>query len=206
MVTEQNKDDFLEEMYRKSGGQKAVHLGELKIQFEHWDKDTFWDTAQALEDDKLIVYRGHGYAHFTPEGRRRAEKRIHPTPTFTQNTVTIGTAINSPIQQSGAHANMTQTVSYSHENLDDLHRLVEVFDAHLDDLNLDAPAKQKAMVQVATIKAQLQGEPDSVIVKQAGRTLWDITKGVISSLIATAVQPTVWGTAAAIMAKLFGGS
>jgi hypothetical protein len=100
---------------------------------------------------------------------------------------------------------MTQTVSYSREDLDDLRRLVEMFDAHLDDLNLDAAAKQKAMVQVATIKAQLQDDPDPVIVKQAGRTLRNVTEGAIGSLLANAVQPAVWALASLFIAKLFGG-
>ena len=46
---------------------------------------------------------------------------------------------------------------------------------------------------------------DRVIVKQAGRTLRNITEGAIGSLIATAAQPTVWAWAAPIIAKLFGG-
>ena len=61
------------------------------------------------------------------------------------------------------------------------------------------------MAQVATIKAQLEDNPDPVIVKQAGRTLRNITEGAIGSLIAAAAQPTVWATAAALLAKLFGG-
>jgi hypothetical protein len=205
MVTYQNKDDLLEVMYRRGGGQKAVHLGEVKTQFENWDEDTFWDTVQALIDDKLIVYRGHGYADFTLEGRRRSEKHLHPTPIVTQNTVAVGTAINSPIQQGGAYSKMTQTVGYSRDDFDDLRRLVEVFDKHLDDLALDALAKRKAKAQVATLKVQLEDEPDLVIVKQAGRTLRNITEGAIGSLIATAAQPTVWAWAAAVIAKLFGG-
>jgi hypothetical protein len=102
-------------------------------------------------------------------------------------------------------ANRFQIVSYSRDDLDDLRRLVEVFDKHLDDLALDAAAKRKAEAQVATIKAQLKDEPDPVIVKQAGRTLRNITEGAIGSLIAAAAQPTVWATATALSAKLFGG-
>lgn len=210
MVTEQNKDDLLEVIYRKGGGQKAVLLGEVIIQFVHWDKDTFWDTAQALEDDKLIVLGGRtsytATAALTLDGQRRVEKRLYPSPTITQNTVNAATLINSPIQQGGAHATMTQTVSYSREDSDDLHRLVEVFENHFDDLALDAAAKRKAMAQVATIKAQLEDDPDPVIVNQAGRTLRNITEGAIGSLIATAAQPTLWAWAATIIAKLFGGS
>jgi hypothetical protein len=102
-------------------------------------------------------------------------------------------------------ANRFQIVSYEGENLDNLRHLVEVFDSHLDDLNLDAAGKRKARAQIATIKAQLEDNPDPVIVNQAGRTLRNITEGAIASLIATAAQPTVWATTAAILAKLFGG-
>lgn len=208
----QNKDELLEVIYDMGGGQvsKPVLLGDIRGHFAHWDKDTFFDTLQALEDDKLILLGGRtdftATVVLTPDGRRRAGKLIHPTPDFIQNTVTIGTVINSPIQQGGSHANMTQTVNYSRDDLDNLRRLVEVFDSHHDDLNLDEAAKRKAMAQVATIKTQLEDEPDPMIVMQAGRTLRNITEGAIGSLIATAAQPTVWATAAPILAKLFGGS
>ncbi len=42
-------------------------------------------------------------------------------------------------------------------------------------------------------KAELGGEPDTEIVKQAGRTLWNIIQGAIGSLLAMgATQPEVW--------------
>lgn len=211
MVTEQNKDELLEVICSRGGRQtfKPVLLGDIRGHFNHWDKDTFLNTFNALVDDKLIVLGGRtsytATAALTLDGLSRVEKRLYPSPTITQNIVITDRSINSPIQQGGAHANMTQTVSYSRDDLDGLRRLVEVFDQHLDDLALDAAAKRKAMAQVATIKAQLEDEPDPVIVKQAGRTLRNITEGAIGSLIATAAQPTVWASAAAILAKLFGG-
>jgi hypothetical protein len=86
----------------------------------------------------------------------------------------------------------------------DLARLVTEFTDHLDELNLDARQKQKAQAQIATLKAQLADEPDPVIVRQAGRTLRGITEGAIGSLLATAVQPTVWQWVQSTMAALFG--
>jgi hypothetical protein len=53
-------------------------------------------------------------------------------------------------------------------------------------------SRQKVSAQIATIQAQLGDEPNAIIVQQAGRTLRNITEGAIASLIATAVQPTVW--------------
>jgi len=212
MVTEQNKDELLEVIYDKGGGHisKPVLVAEIQACFDHWDRDTFFDTLQALQDDNLMRIGGRtpmlATIVLTPAAHRRVEKLIHPTPAFTQNTLNLGTAINSPIQQGGAHANMTQTVSYGPEDLEDLRRLVEVFENHLDDLALDEAAKRKAKVQVATIKAQLEDDPDPVIVKQAGSTLRSITEKVIAGLIvAAATNPTVWTQAHAIMSKLFGG-
>lgn len=74
----------------------------------------------------------------------------------------------------------------------DLTRLVEELTNHLDELNLDAHQKKRAEAQIATLRAQLTDEPDSVIVMQAGRTLRNITEGAIGSLLAAAAQPAVW--------------
>jgi hypothetical protein len=60
-----------------------------------------------------------------------------------------------------------------------------------------------ARAQIATIEAQLSDQPDPVIVRQAGRTLRNITEGAIAGLIAAAVQPTVWDWIQAAMARLF---
>lgn len=75
----------------------------------------------------------------------------------------------------------------------DFARLVTEFASHIHELNLDARQRQIAEVQIATLRAQLTGEADPVILKQAGRTLRNITEGAIGTLLATAVaQPAVW--------------
>jgi hypothetical protein len=205
MVTEENKDDLLEILYRMVEGQlnKAALLAQAKIHLG-WDDNTFWDTAKAVDDEKLIELRRAGYVALTFQGHRRAEARFYQPPVFTQNTITVDKIINSPIQQGGTHATMTQTINYSSQDLDDLRRLIGVFENHLDDLALDAASKRKAKAQVVTIKAQLDDDPNLVIVQQAGRTLRNITEGAIASLVATALQPTVWTWAAPLIAKLFG--
>jgi AbiTii len=86
----------------------------------------------------------------------------------------------------------------------DLSRFVTEFDAHLDDLGLNAQQRKKAKAQIATIKAQLADEPDPLIVRQAGQTLRNVTEGAIGSLIATAAQPTVWHWIQQAMAGMFG--
>jgi hypothetical protein len=110
MVTEQNKDDLLEVLYRRGGGQrKGVLLPEAKIDFRQWEDDTFWNTVQALIDDKLIDVPGQRpYAFLTLEGYRRVEMYLNPPSTVTHNTVIAGTITNSAIQQGGAHTTLTQ--------------------------------------------------------------------------------------------------
>jgi hypothetical protein len=75
----------------------------------------------------------------------------------------------------------------------DLTRLVTDLTNHLNELNLDARQKQRAEAQIAALRAELDGEePDPAIVRQAGRTLRNITEGAVGSLLATATQPAVW--------------
>ncbi len=125
--------------------------------------------------------------------------------TVNNNTVHVGSAANSPIQQAGAHSVQAQTTTYSEQDRSDLTRLVDDLAAHLDELQLDARQQQKAKAQVATLHAQLSDEPDPVIVKQAGRVLRNITESAIASVIATATtQPAMWTWVQAHMAMLFG--
>lgn len=86
----------------------------------------------------------------------------------------------------------------------ELAELVNSIAASIEELKLDATARQKAEAQIATLNAQLSSDPDPVIVRQAGRTLRNVTEGAIGSLIATAVQPTAWAAIHAGMQKLFG--
>ncbi|MGD0519829.1 MAG: hypothetical protein ABSA48_01115 [Terracidiphilus sp.] len=121
------------------------------------------------------------------------------------NTINVGHMVSSSVQQAGAHADQNQTIAYSsQEDRSNLERLIVELTNHLNELNIDAYQKQKAEAQIATIKAQLtDDEPDPVIIKQAGRTLRNITEGAIGSLVATAVQPAVWHWISQAMAMLF---
>lgn len=74
----------------------------------------------------------------------------------------------------------------------DLSRLVTDLSRHLGELNLDEHQEKRAEAQIATLKVELAGNPDPVVVKEAGRALWNITQGAIGSLLASAVQPAVW--------------
>jgi len=138
------------------------------------------------------------------EQAQRNPDRTPPNfPAITYNVVNniVGTAINSPVQQASAHA--AQTTTYSADDRAELVRLVAEFNVHLAELKLASAQEQKARAQIATLEAQLTDEPDHVIVRQAGRTLRNVTEGVIASLVATAAQPSVWAWVQATMTKLF---
>jgi hypothetical protein len=128
------------------------------------------------------------------------------------NTQPVPTEKLQPLVQNlfyGAVGNIAQNSEHFSQSasigiqIEDLARLVREFSTHLDELSLDAPQKQKAEAQIATLKAQLTDEPDPIIVKQAGRTLRNITEGAIGSLLATAVQPALWQWILQVMAAHF---
>ena len=93
------------------------------------------------------------------------------------------------VAQNSSRFNQTANITLQPE---DLAKLVAELTTHLDELNLDGRQKQRAEAQLAALKAELAGEADPEIVKQAGRTLRNITEGAVASLIATAAQPDVW--------------
>ena len=84
------------------------------------------------------------------------------------------------VAQNSRHFSQTAQVGIDIANLE---KLVTDLMNHLDELDLGAPEKQKAEAQIATLKAQLGDEPDPVIVKQAARTLRNITEGAIGSFL-----------------------
>lgn len=151
----------------------------------------------------LSSYSKREFVYLTEKGYKAAKKPApkRPTPAPTVH-ISGGNFHNSPI---GVGKTVNQTLSFNDSKMiNDLQHLVEVFEKHIDELMLEPAAKRKATVQVATIKAQLEDEPDIFIVTQAGRTLKNITEGAIGSLIATAVQPSVWAWVGQHMPCLFG--
>ena len=139
------------------------------------------------------------------DAQSRPDEPIEAFPAVTynivNNTTTIGTAINSQFQQAGSHSNQNLVTTYNGQDRADLVRLVNEVRSHLHELQLDASANRKAVAQLATLQAQLGDEPDPVIVRQAGRTLRNITEGAIASLAATAIQPAVWAWVAEAMVR-----
>lgn len=147
--------------------------------------------------------------------RMHPDKPTSPFPGVTHNNIiTIHRMIGSsmPIQQAGHHSSQTQTstnTSYTAHEVNDLRRLVEIFEKHIDELTLNAPARKRALSQVATIKAQLDSDPPNpVIVKEAGLSLKNIAENAIGSVIGSGVtaglaDPTAWQWALDALHRLF---
>ena len=128
-----------------------------------------------------------------------------PLPGFgsvSYNTITIHQMHGGGIQQAGAHSTHHQTITYNSKDLDDLRQAVEILAQRIDELNLDAAAKRKALAQVDTIKAQLSDEPNPTILKEAGRTLRNITEGTIAGFITTAATEN-WQLVLGVLRRLF---
>jgi hypothetical protein len=135
------------------------------------------------------------------------EQPSQPPPGFgsvTYNTVHIHHMQGGAIQQAGAHSAQHQTITYNSKDLDDLRQAIEILEKHIDELNLHAAAKRKALVQVDTLKAQLgDDEPNPTILKEAGRTLRNITEGAIGGVIATGVTEH-WQLVHDVLTRMFG--
>ena len=127
-----------------------------------------------------------------------------PTPGFgqvTYNTIHIHHMEKSSIQQAGSHSTQVRTVNYGEQDLADLNRAVQLIEENFGKLKLDEAATKRAKAQIATLKAQLADEPNPTILKEAGKTLRNITEGVIAGLITTATQPSTWQFVQDVLAR-----
>ncbi len=164
--------------------------------------------SDKIERMKLSWYKINAYGKDIIEGTRQEPSMpsikqdiIYIKEINSKNAIHVGSAVNSPIQQS-IDSNSWQTITYNLPSKDDLKYLVELLGSHLSELKLSTSDNNKAKVQLATIEAQLQDEPNPLIVKEAAKTLRNITEGAIGSLIASATQPTIWTTVQAILVAL----
>jgi hypothetical protein len=205
---------LLDALYKETRDKnEPVMIDELRIGLSEEESQTAW---RYLKDRGLIQTYSLPYtARINASGidaiegaQRRPDQPSASFPSVSynivHNTMNVGTLSNSPVQQGGIQSTQSQNTNYGPQDIADISRLVKEFTAHLDELRLDAQQHRKAEAQIATLSAQLSDEPDPVIVKQAGRTLRNITEGAIGSLLATAAQPTVWAWVHEVLHRLFG--
>ena len=205
---------LLQALYDATRSQtEPVFINTLDTGLAQADAEAAW---RYLEDRALIDTFGVPYtARISGKGvdaiedaKRRPDQPSANFPSVTynivNNTVNVGTMNHSPMQQGGVHSTQHQTVTYGQTDLADLNRLVAELTTHLDELPLQPAQRRKAGAQIETLKAQLSDEPDAVIIRQAGRTLRNITEGAIGSLAASAAtQPSVWTWVHEVIQRLF---
>ncbi len=155
--------------------------GELSsIEFEQLVsavKNRILDFSLKIEAENPDAGEALPHTHLVPP------EKLQP---IVQNTFygTVGA-----ITQHSEHFSQNVNIGIS---TDDMRRLVKDLSDHLNELNLDDRQRQRVELQIATLRAEIVGEADPAIVKQAARTLRNITEGAIGSLLATAAQPSVW--------------
>ncbi len=182
--------------------------------FGEVDLNTIYRICGQLKEYNLIEWKPligqggitlEGFGKITASGVDVIEESVQPPIAITihNHAITVGSAVNSPIQQS-IGSTSRQTTTYNLPSNDDLKRLVELLGGHISELKLSTSDEKKAKAQLATIEAQLLDEPNPSIVKEAAKTLRNITEGAIGSLIASAMQPTIWATVQALLATLSG--
>lgn len=203
MTVDHDKETLLDALYARhqSTGKRPSAVEAQMHLLPEWSRDRMFDALQALEaaGDILNPTGAIVYVDLSSTARARAENRAAP-PASSSTTFNIGSVHNSPIQHIGAGGHGVQNTHYQ-ATKNDLQAIVEVYRRHVAELKLDPATRRRADAQVATIEAQLEDEPDPIIVKAAGKSLKTIVEGAIGGALGNAVaNPGVWTT----LLSLFG--
>ena len=200
---------LLEAVYdRTVNTENPVHVHKLAGSLGMTEQETLSAWRYLKQRDLINTYNMSGGASVNAYGIDLIENaRKHPdkpTPGFgvIYNTINITRMEGGGIQQAGAHSTQHQTITYNSQDFDDLRQAVEILEQRIDELNLDAAAKKKALAQVGTLKAQLSDEPNPTIIKEAGRTLRNSTEGAIGGLLSAAAIDH-WQLVHDVLTRLF---
>ncbi len=100
------------------------------------------------------------------------------------NNITIGTMINSSIQQASPEA--TQVFSQGDVRIGELKTLVDQIKNSLDQLTLSPGDRHDVEADISTIEAQLAAsKPKTTIISECLSTIRSVLEGVAGSAIAT---------------------
>jgi len=123
------------------------------------------------------------------DAKRHPDKPTAGFGSVTYNTIHIHHMEGGAIAQAGAQSTQHQTITYNSKDLDELRRAIEILEQRIDELKLDAAAKSEALVQVDTINAQLRSvKPNSTVIREAGKSLRNVTEGAIGALLVEGVK------------------
>jgi len=182
---------FLKALYEASGGDEYSLISMFDIgQSLEFARGYTSNIAQYLKGEGLIEFRAiGGIISISHYGIRQVEDAIshpeQPTHYFPAvNNITIGTMINSSIQQASPDA--TQIFSQGDTRTDELRQLVAEIKNAISQLELQPDAQQDVAADVATLEAQLSSSrPKAVIITESLSTIRSVLEGVAGSAIAT---------------------
>src|SRR5258708_7713099 len=170
--------------------------------------------SEPVSDHKQTVEFSHPHASFCHQGfvwsferkKSRSDTKVGKRDPDSGQIVYhthIERMEGSSIQQAGSHSTQVQLTTYVQRDFDDLRRVLDFLVENFEQLQLDPLAAKDANVQIQTLNAQLAYKPNPVIIKEAGKTLRNLTEGVVAGLITSAVQPSVWQTVQEVLVRLF---
>jgi hypothetical protein len=137
-------------------------------------KNKIFEWALELEQQSIL---GEGMS-FSNEEKTKAHQTTY------QITNNIGSMHNSQLQQDSAHA--TQSLNITETNQADLKKFVEELKSSLDSLQLAQEQKQELNEHIAILESQSKStKPNSVIIKESGRTVRNLIEGAMGSTISS---------------------
>ena len=194
---------FLKALYETSGGDTYSFISMFEIgKSLGFDLSNTSNIAQYLKSESLIEFRTRGalisISHY---GICQVEDAISQPEESSQyfppvNNITIGTMINSSIQQASPKA--TQIFTQGDARCEELQQLINEIKNGIFQLDLQENNRKDVAADIATLNAQLaSSKPKSVIITESLSTIRSVLEGVTGSAIATALI--------AAIAKFLGG-
>lgn len=187
---------ILKAIFKKIGHteNKSVSQKEIRIECEQIDADTFFDAVAELIDDRLLLDKGQGYLVLTRDGWEKANRLFIPALPVHQNTPTI---------QPGVKPSQKKITEKEPNPLtENLLWLIELMAPNLSELNLPPQDHQKALLDLANLKALITDKPSPALVKAVCNSLKSVTEGPIGRLLASGTQPAIWGAVLALFGQL----
>lgn len=166
--------------------------------------NTYLQTSGLVQtQDPLSKITPAGLYELAQVKTNHTQPSAHLPAYVTINNYNVQNPVNSPVAMAGGGATISQTTNYSSSDLGEIRRVIDLVEQHLSDLALNERAEKNARAMMASIRAQFEAaEPNSTVLREAGRSLRTIVEGAVGSLAASAVQ-TKWPAIVAGLAALF---
>jgi hypothetical protein len=189
---------FLKSLYDSSGGDRfqVVNMWDLGEEFG-WDRDTTNVTVQYLVGEGLIEYltMGGGVT-ITHQGIRQVEDAIANPERETRyfppviNLISVGSMVDSQIQQASPGAEQTQTKEEI--DFDVVRDFIDELKMKMDQLELTPSSREDLEGEIATIEAQMSvSRPKIPFIKECLQSIRSILEKVAGGLIVAGLLETL---------------